>query len=113
MAAIGSVVVPVFPVEMPDEDLAEVPGTPVNGLEPFDVAVSDEAAVEGQKLVEFLVHFIDTSAFNDFFEVFDDGYHDLFLLSLFSFWMKGWVVEFLHSWRELKGLGSFLCGFGG
>jgi hypothetical protein len=70
-------------VEVSDEGVCELSGVSIGVLEPVDIVVSDEPTVEVEKLVEFLVHFVDVSGFNDFFKVFDDGYHVLFPPFLF------------------------------
>ena len=75
MAGVDSLVVPMLSVKVPNEDLCKVLGALVSGFEAVDVVVGDEPAVEVEELVEFLVHFVDVSGFNDFFKVFDYSYH--------------------------------------
>jgi hypothetical protein len=73
VAGIGSVVISVFSVRVPDEDICEVPWGLVGGFEPVDVVVGDESAVEGEKVVQFLAHAVDVSALDHFFEVSNNG----------------------------------------
>jgi hypothetical protein len=73
VAGVGSVVVSVISVKMPDKDVCEVPWSLVGGFEPIDVIMSDKSAVQGEKVVKLLAHPVDVSALDHLFEVLYDG----------------------------------------
>jgi hypothetical protein len=81
VAGVDTAVVPMFSVEVPDEDVCEILRASISGFEPFDVAVGDEPAVEIEELVEFLVHPANVFLFYDFLEAFDDRDHGVILLA--------------------------------
>jgi len=70
-------------VEVSDEGVCELSGVSIGVLEAVDVVVGYEPTIKVKELIEFLVHFVDVSGFNDFLEVFDYGYHVLFPPFLF------------------------------
>jgi hypothetical protein len=83
VAGIGPVVVSVLSVKVPDKDVCEISWSPVSGLEPVDVVMGDESAVESEKVIQLLSHAVDVSALDHLFEISNDGdCHGLILRSL-------------------------------
>jgi hypothetical protein len=74
VAGIGPVVVSVFSIKVPDEDVCEVPWSLIGGFEPVDVVMGDESAVEGEEVIQLLAHAVDISALDHLLEVSNDGY---------------------------------------